>query len=430
MDWPQEEGEFALGDLAVERGGTIPDARLAYSTHGTLSPAKDNVIVYPCSYTASHTDLAELIGPDTVLDPTRWFIVVPDMFSNGLSSSAATTPDFPALVTAQDNVRAQHRLLTEHFGVERVAAVYGFSMGAIQAYHWAASFPEMVRRAIVVCGSARTSVHNRVFLSGLLRILEAAPEHLGNGRFSAEPAAALKAFAHVYAGWGLSQDFYRAELYRTVLGAPDLETFLRTDWEESFAANRAANLYAQAMTWAVRRGPARGAGRDPGECAADAQRDRPVLPGGGQRRGAPVPGRRRTAPDPVGPRPPRRVPGRTARRARLRPRRGPGVARPLTDSRAPRPGHRVAAIATQSRADLRRSTAVTVKHAAVTAAASSSGSRWTNHRWTSAAYSTGSSSEPSPTEVTRPSSPPGRSTRAKPSSTCPVDSAGTCSSAA
>jgi homoserine O-acetyltransferase/O-succinyltransferase len=35
-----------------------------------------------------------------------------------------------------------------------------------------------------------------------------------------------------------------------VLGAPDLETFLKTDWEESFAACRAANLYAQAVTWA------------------------------------------------------------------------------------------------------------------------------------------------------------------------------------
>lgn len=249
MDRSQEEGEFSLGDLAVERGGTITDARLTWKSHGTLSPARDNVIVYPCSYTASHTDLEALIGPDTVLDPTRWFIVVPDMFANGLSSSAATTRDYPALVTAQDNVRAQHRLLTEHFGIDRVAAAYGFSMGAIQAYHWAASFPEMVERAIIVCGSSRTATHNRVFLSGLLRILEAAPEHLGGGRFAAEPVAALRAFAHVYAGWGLSQDFYRAELYRTVLGAPDLDTFLQTDWVESFGAHRAADLYAQALTW-------------------------------------------------------------------------------------------------------------------------------------------------------------------------------------
>jgi homoserine O-acetyltransferase len=133
--------------------------------------------------------------------------------------------------------------------VTRVAATYGFSIGAGQSYHWAALFPDMVQRAIVVCGSARTSIHNKVFLSGLLRTLEAAPEYQGDGRFSAEPEAALRAFGHIYAGWGLSQDFYRAQLYETALGAPDLDTFLRTDWEDSFKAHAAANLYAQAMTW-------------------------------------------------------------------------------------------------------------------------------------------------------------------------------------
>jgi len=249
MEWEQQTGTFALGDYEVERGGVIRDAQLTWSTHGTLNASRDNVIVYPCSYTATHDDLAWLIGPDGVLDPGRWFIVIPDMFSNGLSSSASSTPDFPALVTAQDNVRAQYRLLREHFGVERVAAAYGFSMGAIQSYHWAALYPDAVDRAIVVCGSARTAVHNQVFLSGLLRTLEAAPEYLGGGRFSAEPVAALKAFGHIYAGWGLSQDFYRADLFHTALGAPDLDTFLKTDWEDSFGASRAADLYAQAMTW-------------------------------------------------------------------------------------------------------------------------------------------------------------------------------------
>jgi homoserine O-acetyltransferase len=247
--WPVTEGVFELGDTEVERGGLIRGARLAWQAHGTLNAARDNVIVHPCSYTATHDDLAELIGPDLVLDPETWFIVVPDMFSNGVSSSAAEDPDFPAVVTPGDNVRAQRRLLQEQWGIDRVAAAHGFSMGAIQAYHWASLFPDVVERAIVICGSARTSLHNRVFLSGLLRILEAAPEHLGGGRFSDEPTEALRAFGHVYAGWGLSQDFYREELFRTVLGAPDLETYLRTDWADGFAESRAANLYAQAVTW-------------------------------------------------------------------------------------------------------------------------------------------------------------------------------------
>jgi len=243
------KGRFALGDLPVERGGVIRSAELAWQTHGTLNAARDNVIVYPCSYTATSDDLAWLIGEDGVLDPTRWFIVVPDMFSNAVSTSAADDPGFPPLVTMADNVRAQHRLLTEQFDVASVACAYGFSMGAGQSYHWAALYPELVRRAVIVCGSARTSLHNRVFLSGLLRILEAAPEHLGAGRFSSEPELALRAFAHVYAGWGLSQDFYRERLFETALGSPELTTFLKTDWEDSFGANRAANLYAQALTW-------------------------------------------------------------------------------------------------------------------------------------------------------------------------------------
>jgi homoserine O-acetyltransferase/O-succinyltransferase len=247
--WPVTGGVLELGDFPAERGGMIAGTRLVWQAHGTLNAARDNVIVYPCSYTASHDDLAWLIGPDGVLDPTRWFIVVPDMFSNGLSSGAADTPGYPAVVTMADNIRAQHQLLTGHLGVTRVAAAYGFSMGAGQAYHWAALYPELVDRAIVVCGSARTSVHNKVFLSGLLRTLEAAPEYLGNGQFSAEPAAALRAFAHIYAGWGLSQDFYRQRLFETALGAPDLATFLITDWEEQFAQHRAANLDAQAITW-------------------------------------------------------------------------------------------------------------------------------------------------------------------------------------
>jgi homoserine O-acetyltransferase len=155
--WPVRDGVLELGDLAVERGGVIAGARLAWSAHGTLNAAGDNAIVYPCSYGADHDELAWLIGPGSVLDPDRYFIVIPDMFSNGRSSSAADTAGFPAVVTMADNVRAQHRLLTGHLGVTRLAAAYGFSMGAGQAYHWAALYPELVQRAIVVCGSARVA---------------------------------------------------------------------------------------------------------------------------------------------------------------------------------------------------------------------------------------------------------------------------------
>ncbi len=252
--WPTQQGVFEAGDVTLQSGAVLRRARLSWKTHGTLSPSRDNVIVYPTSYGAQHPDLAWLIGPDGVLDPTRWFIVIPDMFGNGLSSSPSDTPDYPTLVTAYDNVAVQRKALAALFGIDRVACVYGWSMGALQAYHWAAMFPDAVERIVVNCGVARTSIHNQVFLRGLMATLEAAPEHVGNGRFSAEPRAAKKAFGRIYAGWALSQDFYREQRHLASgpmpnLGAPDLETFLRTDWEDRFGARPAANLYAQLRTW-------------------------------------------------------------------------------------------------------------------------------------------------------------------------------------
>lgn len=247
MNWPTQHGVFEAGDVTLQSGAVLRDARLSWKAHGALAPARDNVIVYPTSYGAQHPDLEWLIGPDGILDPNRWFIVIPDMFGNGLSSSPSNAPDYPTLVTVHDNVLLQRRMLRELFGIDRVACVYGWSMGALQAYHWAALFPQAVARIVVNCGVARTSVHNQVFLRGLMATLAAAPQHIGNGRFTSEPHAAKRAFGRIYAGWALSQDFYRAQLHLT--SAPDLETFLRTDWEERFGARPAANLYAQLMTW-------------------------------------------------------------------------------------------------------------------------------------------------------------------------------------
>ena len=180
--------------------------------------------------------------------------MIPDMFGNGLSSSPSDTTDYPMPVTIHDNVQAQRRALVDLFGVDRIACVYGWSMGALQAYHCAALFPAAVHRIVVNCGVARTAVHNQVFLRSLMATLDAAPQHIGNGRFSAEPRAAKRAFGRIYAAWALSQDFYRAGLHLAEgpapnLGAPDLETFLKTDWEDRFGARPAANLYAQLRTW-------------------------------------------------------------------------------------------------------------------------------------------------------------------------------------
>ena len=83
---------------------------------------------------------------------------IPDMFGNGLSSSPSNTddpfqgPDFPT-VTIYDNVKAQHKLVTETLGISKLKLVTGFSMGGLQTYHWAALYPEMVENFVPICVS-------------------------------------------------------------------------------------------------------------------------------------------------------------------------------------------------------------------------------------------------------------------------------------
>jgi homoserine O-acetyltransferase len=243
------QGVCELGDFDAQKGGVIRQARLAWKTYGTFDADRPNAVLYPCSFTATDSDIDWLIGPGRVLDTNRWFVVIPNMFSNTLSSGASEQDDFPPVVTVYDNVVAQRRMLEEQFGISRLHAVYGYSMGGMQAYQWATSFRSSVDKVISVCSAARTSTHNRVFLSSLLRTLEAAPEYLGSGRFSEKPVAALRAVGHIYAAWGLSQDFYREGLHESVLGAADLESFLVRDWEAAFGKHDAANLYAQLQTW-------------------------------------------------------------------------------------------------------------------------------------------------------------------------------------
>ena len=64
-------------------------------------------------------------------------------------------------------MRAQHDLVTKSLGLKGVRAVLGWSMGAAQTYQWATQFPGFMELAVPFCGSARTSLHNQVFLEGV-----------------------------------------------------------------------------------------------------------------------------------------------------------------------------------------------------------------------------------------------------------------------
>lgn len=255
---------FHVGDVVLRSGITLPDVEIRYVTHGRLSAARDNVVVFPTCFDGTHTDNEFLIGPGRALDPERCFVVVPNMLANGLSTSPSSAPEpfagarFP-LVTHADNVALQARLLREQLDVERVQLALGWSMGGQQAYHWAAMYPELVERIAVICGAARTSPHTFVFLEGMRAALCADPAWDGAGD-SAPPARGLRAMARAWAGWALSQAWYRRRGWER-MGYESLEDFLVRYWEAMYLRANAPNLVAMLRTWqACNVGEATGAG--------------------------------------------------------------------------------------------------------------------------------------------------------------------------
>ena len=222
-----------LGNLELELGGVLAGARLAYKTHGSLSPARDNAILYPHLYAATPSSLEPTIAAGRALDPERWFVICPAMLGGGFSSSPSNTDGkFPEL-TIGDDVRAQARLL-EHLGVDRLALALGFSMGAQQAYEWAVRFPDRVDRLAPIAGTARTTAANGLQVS-------LADEALAAG--------GLRLHAHVWASLGLSAELYRSEAWADA-GFTSVGDLVGRLFEDDFGAQHPGNLASTCRKWA------------------------------------------------------------------------------------------------------------------------------------------------------------------------------------
>jgi homoserine O-acetyltransferase/O-succinyltransferase len=224
---------FGLGDFELEGGAFLQDARLLYKTHGTLSPARDNAVLYPHMYSGTPSSLESTIAPGRALDPDRWFVICPGQLGNGFSSSPSNTAGRFPDITIGDDVRAQHRLVTETLGIERLALAVGFSMGAQQAYEWAVRHPSCIERLAVIAGTARTTPHNA------LCVLLAEQALATDG---------LELHARAWVPVGLSHELFRTEAWREA-GFSSPDDLVERLFVEDFAPMDAGNLLCQCRKW-------------------------------------------------------------------------------------------------------------------------------------------------------------------------------------
>lgn len=249
---------ISIGQLDLEEGGSIPDCQLAVATFGTLNEAKDNAILVTTWYSGTHQIWRDVyIGADHALNPDRYFIVVIDQIGSGLSTSPHNASGanaglamsrFPH-VRIGDDVVAQERLLREHFGIDTLELVTGGSMGAQQTYEWAVRFPDKVKRAAPIAGTAQTTPHDFLFAKALCEAITSDPGFQG-GEYSSntEVVDGLRRHAGIWAVMGFSTEFWKQELWRGQ-GFQTKEEFLEGFLEPYFTAMDPNDLLCMAWKW-------------------------------------------------------------------------------------------------------------------------------------------------------------------------------------
>jgi len=244
-----------LGDLVLEEGMTLRGAQLAFQTLGQLNAARDNAVLITTWWSGTHGVMRDTyVGPGRAIDPERHFVVLVNQLGSGLGSSPHSTPApsgmaaFPH-VRIGDDVRAQEQLLRDRFGIERLALVFGGSMGAQQAFEWAVRYPDKVARVAAMTGTAQNTPHLTIFAQAITDALRLDPGFQGGWYASpAQVRAGLALAARIWSILGLSPEWFKQERW-TTLGFSSREDFERGFAEAYFASMDPNALICQAWKW-------------------------------------------------------------------------------------------------------------------------------------------------------------------------------------
>lgn len=167
-----------LGQCALEIDAVIEECTIGYRTLGTLNEDRSNAVLFPTWFSGTSEDLLGQVGPDGLVDTSRYYVVLVDALSNGVSSSPSTStaqPDsaFP-VVSIPDMVDTQHRLLTETMNIDSLHAVIGLSMGGMQAFEWMVRYPSFIEKAVPIAGTPRLTAQDRLLWQAELRAFRTA----------------------------------------------------------------------------------------------------------------------------------------------------------------------------------------------------------------------------------------------------------------
>ena len=174
---------FSNMDCKLDSGFNLKDFQIAFKAFGNLNANKDNAILICHALTGdqyvSETNpitkkdgwWSRMVGVNKPIDTNKYYVIC----SNVIGGCAGTTGpkeinfqtnvpygrEFPA-VTVRDMVKIQNYLI-ETLSIEKLFAVVGGSMGAMQALQWTINYPQKIQNVIHIAGALKHSAQNIAF---------------------------------------------------------------------------------------------------------------------------------------------------------------------------------------------------------------------------------------------------------------------------
>ena len=207
--------------IRLSCGMELTNIPVAYQTYGTLNAERTNAILI-ChaltgdQYVASGNPVTGkagwwhfMVGRGKPIDTDQFFVICSNVLGGCLGTYGPKNPDingqalglnFP-VITIRDMVEVQKRLV-ESFGITKLFAVIGGSMGGMQVLQWASSYPESVCCALPLATASRHNAQNIAYHEIGRQAIMADPEwrrghYQEEGTFPVKGLSVARMTAHV-----------------------------------------------------------------------------------------------------------------------------------------------------------------------------------------------------------------------------------------
>ncbi|MBK6992672.1 MAG: homoserine O-acetyltransferase [Chitinophagaceae bacterium] len=207
--------------FTLESGETLPGFHLAYTTHGKLNAAKDNVVWIFHALTANSNPVEwwpGLVGEGKYFDPAKYFIICVNKPGSpyGSISPLSKNPEtnetyynsFPVF-TIRDIVRSYQHLKIE-LGINKIFIGLGGSTGGMQLLEWAIEEPALFEHIVPIATNAVLSPWGIAFNASQRLAIEADSTWLkktndaGQKGLAAARSIAMLSYRH-YNGYAITQ---------------------------------------------------------------------------------------------------------------------------------------------------------------------------------------------------------------------------------